>query len=72
MEIERDLDKSMLNIADAIMVTLLITPPELAADICNSGVYPAGGGAFLRGLDTRISKKTDLPVHIAKDPFQGP
>jgi rod shape-determining protein MreB len=42
------------------------TPPELAADIYNTGIYLAGGGSMLRGLDKRISK-TDLPVYIAED-----
>ena len=51
--------------------TLSQTPPELAADIYNTGIYLAGGGALLRGLDERLSKKTDLPVYIAEDPLQA-
>jgi rod shape-determining protein MreB len=31
----------------------------------------AGGGAMLRGLDKRISKRTKLPVHIAEDPLRA-
>jgi actin-like ATPase involved in cell morphogenesis len=38
-----------------------------AADIYNTGIYLAGGGSMLRGLD-KISQKTDLPVYIAEDP----
>jgi rod shape-determining protein MreB len=48
-----------------------LTPPELAADIYNTGLYLAGGGALLRGLDKRISLKTDLPVYIAEDPLRA-
>ncbi|MBE8726404.1 rod shape-determining protein [Flavobacterium hungaricum] len=70
-EIARALDKSILRIEDAIMVTLSVTPPELAADIYNTGLYLAGGGAMLRGLDKRISQKTDLPVYIAEDPLRA-
>ncbi|MFZ0597533.1 MAG: rod shape-determining protein, partial [Flavobacterium sp.] len=70
-EIARALDKSILRIEDAIMVTLSLTPPELAADIYNTGLYLAGGGAMLRGLDKRISQKTDLPVYIAEDPLRA-
>lgn len=70
-EIARALDKSILRIEDAIMETLSITPPELAADIYNTGIYMAGGGSLLRGLDERISKKTDLPVYIAEDPLKA-
>lgn len=70
-EIARALDKSIQRIEDAIMVTLSVTPPELAADIYNTGLYLAGGGAMLRGLDKRISRKTDLPVYIAEDPLRA-
>ena len=65
------LDKSILRIEDAIMETLSQTPPELAADIYNTGIYMAGGGAMLRGLDKRISLKTDLPVYVAEDPLRA-
>jgi rod shape-determining protein MreB len=70
-EIARAMDKSIQRIEDAIMVTLSLTPPELAADIYNTGLYLAGGGAMLRGLDKRISLKTDLPVYIAEDPLKA-
>ena len=62
---------SILRIEDAIMEALSQTPPELAADIYNTGIYLAGGGSMLRGLDKRISLKTDLPVYIAEDPLQA-
>jgi rod shape-determining protein MreB len=52
------------------METLSQTPPE-AADIYNTGIYLAGGGSMLRGLDKRIHKKTDLPVYIAEDPLRA-
>ena len=59
-EIAKALDKSILRIEDAVMETLSQTPPELAADIYNTGIYLAGGGSMLRGLDKRLSQKTDL------------
>jgi rod shape-determining protein MreB len=52
------------------METLSQTPPELAADIYNTGIYLAGGGSMLRGFD-KISQKTDLPVYIAEDPLRA-
>jgi rod shape-determining protein MreB and related proteins len=70
-EIARALDKSISRVEDAIMEALSITPPELAADIYNTGIYLAGGGSMLRGLDKRISRKTDLPVFIAEDPLRA-
>ena len=59
-EISKALDKSIIRIEESVMETLSQTPPELAADIYNTGIYLAGGGSMLRGLDKRISKKTDL------------
>ncbi len=70
-EIAKALDKSILRIEDAVMETLAQTPPELAADIYNTGIYLAGGGSMLRGLDKRLSEKTDLPVYIAEDPLRS-
>lgn len=45
------------------------TPPELYADIVNNGIYLAGGGALLRGLDKRLTDKINIPFHIAEDPL---
>ncbi|MGB5983454.1 MAG: rod shape-determining protein [Nonlabens sp.] len=70
-EIAKALDKSILRVEDAVMETLSQTPPELAADIYNTGIYLAGGGSMLRGLDKRLSMKTDLPVYIAEDPLRA-
>ena len=70
-EIARALDKSITRIEEAIMEALSMTPPELAADIYNSGIYLAGGGSMLRGLDKRISLKTELPVYVAEDPLRA-
>ena len=70
-EIAKALDKSILRVEDSVMETLSQTPPELAADIYNTGIYLAGGGSMLRGLDKRLSQKTDLPVYIAEDPLRA-
>ena len=43
----------------------------ISADIYKTGIYLAGGGSMLRGLDDRISSKTKLPVHIAEDPLRA-
>ena len=70
-EIAKALDKSIIRIEDSVMETLSQTPPELAADIYNTGVYLAGGGSMLRGLDKRLSQKTDLPIFIDEDPLRA-
>ena len=56
-EIALALDKSISKIEEAILNCLENTPPELSADIYKTGIYLAGGGALLRGLDKRISSK---------------
>ena len=70
-EIAHALDRSIAKIEQAILDTLADTPPELAADIYKSGIYLAGGGSLLRGLDQRIASKTKLKVHIAEDPLRA-
>ncbi|MGZ4034127.1 MAG: rod shape-determining protein [Bacteroidia bacterium] len=71
VEIAHALDKSISKVEEAILNALEMTPPELSADIFRTGIYLAGGGSMLRGLDKRISLKTKLPVHIAEDPLRA-
>ena len=70
-EIAHCLDKSISKIEEAILKALEITPPELSADIYQTGIYLTGGGALLRGLDKRVAAKTKLPVHVAEDPLRA-
>ncbi len=70
-EIANCLDKSITKIEAAVMNALEMTPPELAADIYRTGIYMAGGGGLLRGLDKRIAQKTRLTVHVAEDPLRA-
>jgi len=70
-EVAFALDKTISKIEEAILSALAATPPELSADIYKTGIYLAGGGSMLRGLDKRISDKTKLPVHIAENPLRA-
>ncbi|TVR42471.1 MAG: rod shape-determining protein [Bacteroidia bacterium] len=70
-EVANCLDKSITKIEAAVMNALELTPPELAADIYRTGIYMAGGGGLLRGLDRRIAAKTKLRVHVAEDPLRA-
>ncbi|MGQ0629545.1 MAG: rod shape-determining protein [Sporichthyaceae bacterium] len=56
-------------IVEAVRTTLDSCPPELAADIMESGIVLTGGGALLRRLDDRIADETGMPVHVAADPL---
>ena len=60
---------NILIVTNAIKMILEKTPPELAADIMNRGIYIAGGGALIRGLDKLITKETGMPVRIADHPL---
>ncbi|MBL4559436.1 MAG: rod shape-determining protein [Labilibaculum sp.] len=70
-EIAHCLEKSISKIEIAILSALEQTPPELYADIVNRGIYLAGGGALLRGLDKRLTDKLNIPFHIAEDPLRA-
>jgi rod shape-determining protein MreB len=70
-EVASALDKTIAKIEEAILSALAATPPELSADIYKTGIYLAGGGSMLRGLDKRIADKTKLPVHIAENPLRA-
>lgn len=70
-EIAYCLDKSLSKIESAIFNVLEQTPPELYADIVQKGIYLAGGGALLRGLDKRLSEKVNIPFHVAEDPLHA-
>ncbi|MCC7050162.1 MAG: rod shape-determining protein [Bacteroidia bacterium] len=71
VEIAHALDKSIAKIEEAVLSALEMAPPELSADIYKTGIYLAGGGSLLRGLDKRLSLKTKLPVHVADDPLRA-
>jgi rod shape-determining protein MreB and related proteins len=68
-EVRTAISEQVREIIEAIKLTLEATPPELAGDAMERGIYLAGGGALLRGLDKLISRETMVPVHIANDPL---
>ena len=68
-EICHCIEKSILKIEAAVLGALEQTPPELYADIVRNGIYLAGGGALLRGLDKRLTNKIGIQFHIAEDPL---
>lgn len=70
-EIAYALEKSLVKIDAALMKVLESMPPELYADIVKNGIWLAGGGALIKGLDRRLSEKTGLPFHIAEDPLRA-
>lgn len=57
------------QIIDTIRLTLEKTPPELSADIIDSGITLTGGTALLRGLAELIAEETGMPVTVAANPL---
>jgi rod shape-determining protein MreB len=63
------LEEPMVQIIDAVKSTLDKTPPELASDIMDRGIMLAGGGSLLQGMDERLRRETEMPIHIAESPL---
>jgi rod shape-determining protein MreB len=54
-----------------VKLALEQTPPELAADIVDRGIFLTGGGALLKNLDILLKEETGLPIIIADDPLSA-
>jgi len=63
------LEEPLQQIIDAVKSTLDKTPPELASDIMDRGIMLAGGGSLLQGLDERLRRETEMPIHVAESPL---
>lgn len=58
------------QIMEAIKRILERTPPEISADIIDSGVYIAGGSATIKGIDRLVHEHTGLEVNVCDEPEQ--
>ena len=70
-EVRHALSGPVSSVIDAVRNALESTPPELAADIVDRGIFMTGGGSLLKGLDTRLRKETGLPVTVSEDPLSA-
>ena len=68
-EISHCIEKTISKIEAAVLGALEQTPPELYADIVRHGIWLAGGGALIRGLDKRLTEKIGIQFHIAEEPL---
>ena len=68
-EIREALSEGVSDIIEAARVVLEQTPPELSADLVDSGIMLTGGASLLKGLDKRIREETGLRVSMAADPL---
>jgi rod shape-determining protein MreB len=68
-EVLEALNEALSSITGAVKMALEQTPPELCADVAETGIVLTGGGALLYGLDKLLMEETGLPVIIADDPL---
>jgi len=66
-EIRVALSEPVQAIVEAVRITLERTPPELSSDIVEKGIFMAGGGSLLHGLDQLLAEETGMPVHVSED-----
>lgn len=64
------MSESISKIVDVVKQTLERTPPELAADLAEKGIFLAGGGALIQNLDKLLSKEINMPVYVANTPLE--
>ncbi len=69
-EVRKAIAEQVDGIVQGVRAALEQTPPELAADIVDRGIFLTGGGALLRGLDQRLREETDLPITVVDNPLQ--
>ncbi len=68
-EIRQAIQEQIDTIVDTVKTALEQTPPELAADIVDRGIYLTGGGALLKNLDTLLHLETGVPIKMTEDPL---
>jgi rod shape-determining protein MreB len=68
-EVREALREPVGAIVAAVHTCLEQAPPELAADMVDTGITLTGGGALLRGLDQLLRKETALPIRVSDDPL---
>ena len=69
VEIREALTPVISQIIQTIQEVLEETPPELLTDVVERGIFLAGGGSLIKGLDKRVAEETKLPVYVADDPL---
>lgn len=69
VDIAKAIENSVSLVEKAIVRELAQTPPELTGDIFEDGIYLAGGGSLIRGLEERLSRTTKMKVILGADPL---
>ena len=69
IEVRECLSHPVRLICEAIRGVLEEAPPEIAADLCDSGVTICGGGALLYGIANAVAETLSIPARVAEDPL---
>jgi len=69
VEVREAISVSLTQITEAVKDAIEDTPPELLKDIFNDGVFVAGGGALIRGLDKYWREELNIPINIVEEPM---
>lgn len=70
-EIGEALSETTAAIAAVAKACLAESPPELAYDVLEHGIFLTGGGGMLHGLDLRLAEACEVPVHLAERPLEA-
>ncbi len=68
-EVREAISTSLTQITDAVKDAIEDTPPELIKDIYSDGIFVAGGGALIKGLDTYWKEELNIPINIVEEPM---
>jgi rod shape-determining protein MreB and related proteins len=69
-EIRQAMSGPVSRIVEAARLCLAESPPELTHDVLETGMFLAGGGALLRGIDMLLAQECEVPVHVAERPLE--
>jgi rod shape-determining protein MreB and related proteins len=69
-EVREALSESVQRVVEATRDTLATSPPELAHDVLETGMFLTGGGSLLHGLEVRLAKECEVPVHLTEQPLE--
>ncbi len=70
-EVREAISDPVNTMVDSVLSCVSKAPPELAQDLIEHGIYLVGGGALLKGLDTRLMQETDVPVRVVRQPLEA-
>jgi rod shape-determining protein MreB len=69
-EVREALAEPVRLIVDAARDALAQAPPELAHDVLETGMFLTGGGSLLKGMEVRLAKECEVPVHLTDQPLE--